>query len=460
MNRLTKALNRILVEKKLEAALKRSLVLADFKTVKKKFLDQNASKDEVETYLTHFKRMRDQNRIKENTQKDIDFWGKKSWTEFKEFVDGLKQKTSKTKQKKFKKLEGAELVTQNDEWGVFKIYTKYAAVQYGSGTKWCITQEDEPHWREYSKNNSFYFILSKTRGQEDPFYKIAVQVPRNNNNETFWDARDDKWDDLPDLIQNTLPKFDYVSFENRDFAVLIKDIKENGLTDDSKEAIGDYTGNLPVAYFPEENFLVFEKYDNIDEFIKFSNNDTLKWNLKILSGDEFLEVNQGMDKYDIEHTLDDLKKKHGDLFEKLREKLKEDPQYKDFCEDNDYQNDAYDTNVIAEFIDWDNGDLKLAFDIALSDATRSATEGHLYKTIEKQLKNVWCILMKTSMWEPIYVGAHLNSEELGSIDADGEYSQNEIDDLGVKEFDYEYPDRDEILHMLVEYSLGEYYLNN
>ena len=104
--------------------------------------------------------------------------------------------------------------------------------------------------------------------------------------------------------------------------------------------------------------------------------------------------------------------------------------------------------------------MKLAFDIALSDATRSATEGHLYKTIEKQLKNVWCILMKTSMWEPIYVGAHLNSEELGSIDADGEYSQNEIDDLGVKEFDYEYPDRDEILHMLVEYSLGEYYLNN
>ena len=211
MTRLTKALNKILVARKLEAALKRSLVLADFKTVKKKFLDQGASEDDVNTYLTHFKRMRDQNRIKDNTQKNIDFWGKKSWEEFKEFVEGLKQKTSKTKQKKFKKLEGAELVTQNDEWGIFKIYTKSAAVQYGSGTKWCITQEDEPHWREYSKNNSFYFILSKTRGQEDPFYKIAVQVQRANKDKTFWDATDQKWgdvEDLPEDVQNTLPKFE------------------------------------------------------------------------------------------------------------------------------------------------------------------------------------------------------------------------------------------------------------
>ena len=181
-------------------------ILADFKTVKKKFAtDQNIEVDLVDTYLDEFKELRNRNKIKDHDEKNIDFWGKKSWEEFKEFVDTLKTEKTKTEEKKLQKQEGAELIAENKDWSVYKITTHKAAMQYGFGTKWCITQSDGYFWNKYIKRSDFYFLISKTKPESDKFYKIALQVRRYN---IYWDAKDKAHNILPSAIKSKLPKFD------------------------------------------------------------------------------------------------------------------------------------------------------------------------------------------------------------------------------------------------------------
>ena len=112
-----------------------NIVVADFKSVKKKFLKQEIEEEEIDEYIDLFKKLKDGNRITKVEEKNIDNWGKKSFEEFKEFLDELKETKSKTQLKKLKKMQGAELVAENDDWYVYKMTEKDAVDFYGSGTQ-------------------------------------------------------------------------------------------------------------------------------------------------------------------------------------------------------------------------------------------------------------------------------------------------------------------------------------
>jgi len=161
-------------------ALFKLVVESDFKTVKIKFLGKGADEAEVEKYIEDFKKLKDGNRIKKVNEKNIDYWGKQPFKDFTRFINDLKETKSKTQEKKLKKMEGAELRGENDLWSVYKITTHKASCFYGSYTKWCTTEEDSKHWEPYQKENDFYYFLSKTKDNEDPLYKIDMNI----NNKT------------------------------------------------------------------------------------------------------------------------------------------------------------------------------------------------------------------------------------------------------------------------------------
>jgi hypothetical protein len=158
----------------------------DFKTSAKRFQDQGAEKAEVDQVLALFKELKP--KIKDNTQKDIDRW--KSWDEFKTFVNDLKGVKSKGQEKKEKKEAGAKLVVEDKYWKVYHITSHDAAMLYGSGTKWCITQSGGGYWKDYSSHSEFYFYISKRLSPKSPFYKIALQHDLNDDSYQFWDAGD------------------------------------------------------------------------------------------------------------------------------------------------------------------------------------------------------------------------------------------------------------------------------
>ena len=180
------------------------VILADFKTSEKRFVKQGADEAEVKQYLAMFKEMK--NKIQDAEQKDIDRWA--DWEEFKTFVDQLKEQKSKSEMKKLQKMEGAQLVAENDDWRVYLITTHEAAKIYGSNTKWCITQQSPLYWNKYSRFSNFYFLISKTREPEDNWAKIALQVERNGK-KTYWDAPDHRYDKkVPKDIAASFPEFE------------------------------------------------------------------------------------------------------------------------------------------------------------------------------------------------------------------------------------------------------------
>lgn len=157
----------------------------DFKTSAKRFADQGADASEVQNYISDFKQMKP--KIKDASQKDIDKW--KQWAEFKAFVDELKTTKTKGQEKKEKKLTGAKLVAEDKYWRVYEITTHDAAMMYGSGTKWCITQADCHYWDQYVAEGDFYFYISKRLPPSSPFYKIAMLVG-DDGRKSYWDAKD------------------------------------------------------------------------------------------------------------------------------------------------------------------------------------------------------------------------------------------------------------------------------
>lgn len=198
------------------------VIVADFKTVQKKFEQQGIEKDTVKKYLDLFKSLRDGHKLKPN-EKDIETWGKKQFEEFQSFLDDKAEE--KKHVRKLKEIEGATLVTENEDWLVYNITSYEAAKKYGDETHWCITQEH--HWKSLSQRNNFYYIISKNLDSQSPWFKIAVQVERNGKI-VFWDASDKSYT-LADVKSEKLniPKFEMKPKDSSslsDIEVLFEDI--------------------------------------------------------------------------------------------------------------------------------------------------------------------------------------------------------------------------------------------
>ena len=99
---------------------------------------------------------------------------------------------SRTKEKRSIKETGSAKVYEDADQVVIRPDTKAAVQQYGSGTKWCITQAKKSHYETYSSSNVvFYFVISKS----DPGSKIAISIQRGLKNEILktelFDATDE-----------------------------------------------------------------------------------------------------------------------------------------------------------------------------------------------------------------------------------------------------------------------------
>jgi hypothetical protein len=130
----------------------------------------------------------------------------------KELEDAIKDlPESKTKEKARVKSEGAKKLWENDTHALFRIETRDACVQYGKGTKWCITMKAHNYWESYkSGNNVFYFLIDKRQTEpekesqtfsdvtvrdRDQYSKIAWAVRRSMEDNsiedvTIFDSRD------------------------------------------------------------------------------------------------------------------------------------------------------------------------------------------------------------------------------------------------------------------------------
>jgi hypothetical protein len=199
-----------------------TLIHADFKTAKKKFLDANIPVTTIDEVLKRFKKLRDQHRIEKDNEKNIDYWSTKQFEELVDFVTDLESTPSKTKLRKapwkMATPDGATKVAENDSWVVYKINDFEASEKLGT-RNWCISR-DVGHYQSETAGMTFYFLLSKTRSYDeeskeeksghifykDDWHRIALQVTHAGK-KTFWDANDDSHMNVPDEVISSVPSF-------------------------------------------------------------------------------------------------------------------------------------------------------------------------------------------------------------------------------------------------------------
>ena len=114
--------------------------------------------------------------------------------------DAMSRKQTEDKAKK-----GAEKLFEDDRWLVVKPHTLESSCYYGAGTKWCTTEKDSDHFKDYTAKGPLYYIIDKSR-QLGRFYKIALHVTWDGQEE-FYDEKDKLLEkDVLDAIKNLLPK--------------------------------------------------------------------------------------------------------------------------------------------------------------------------------------------------------------------------------------------------------------
>lgn len=170
----------------------------DFKSAVKKFVSQGFSKEEVDSYVSKFKKLKDLSRIPDAKQKDINFWAKGSFDAFTKFVSSLEAEKSLSQKKRESKTEGATIVAENSDWVVYRITTHSACMAYGAGTRWCVTSMDQSSFEKNVSGNDLYFIISKTR-RKDHWNKIGVTVGRDGS-VMYYDEFDDEYESLPQKL--------------------------------------------------------------------------------------------------------------------------------------------------------------------------------------------------------------------------------------------------------------------
>ena len=52
--------------------------------------------------------------------------------------------------------------------------THLAACSFGSGTRWCVTSQEVPHYENYINFNAvIYYLIDKTLPSHNQLYKVA-----------------------------------------------------------------------------------------------------------------------------------------------------------------------------------------------------------------------------------------------------------------------------------------------
>lgn len=88
-----------------------------------------------------------------------------------------------------KKVEGGNIVYEDDRFFVVNPLTHQSSCYYGKGTKWCTASESDSHFTKYNEDGKLFYIIDKRLKTDDPYYKVAL-LYKFDKGKSWWDAKD------------------------------------------------------------------------------------------------------------------------------------------------------------------------------------------------------------------------------------------------------------------------------
>jgi len=201
-----------------------------------------------------------------------------------------------------KDLKGTgELVYDGPKLYVIAPRNYEGSCKWGAGAKWCIAQTStNNHWNSYTKNNLFYFCISKTLPSSDNNYKIAIEKSMKNNSNTYWDVpdRSSKTPQNPDITPEVLDIIDK-------HAVKAKKYVLKKLAEDMVSGV-----KSTLSY---DNIMKVKELLNDSQLYKILSNNIMMFNERGYSHDKFNLFDYASKKFGAEDTLKLLKTNYDDF---------------------------------------------------------------------------------------------------------------------------------------------------
>jgi hypothetical protein len=146
--------------------------------------------------------------------KDLNSWN--DWEKLMSDIDTAKAAALQAKrEKEFQRQaskqakQESDVIYDDDEFMVIRPMSEHASCYFGRGTKWCISATDsQNYYNSYTEQGKvFYFVMDKTRSNDDPLKKVAWVGDYNGEFHEFFDAPDNSigYDMAAGQIEETNP---------------------------------------------------------------------------------------------------------------------------------------------------------------------------------------------------------------------------------------------------------------
>ena len=157
--------------------------------VPQKFLDWVGKHFESINFQTNFQSLVQYLREFEKISSNLPSTDINSYKNITELYNALHEYANRTR-RNFKKVEGGNVVYEDDRFFIVNPLTHDSSCYYGKGTKWCTAADSDHQFNQYNQDGKLFYILDKTLPTNDPLYKVAL-LKKFNGDTTFYDAQDE-----------------------------------------------------------------------------------------------------------------------------------------------------------------------------------------------------------------------------------------------------------------------------
>ena len=153
----------------------------DYKTTAVKFVASGIDKAQVDVYINKFKELSNKQKLA-GDEKNIDFWSKKAFSEFSDFVDKKEKEVADVAKKKAEKKDPGESIDitspqqRSAGWKIIIPLDKAASVFYGNldcMADWCVAKREHDYFNKYFYSSGITLIFCLNDKKE----KWAIAIP-------------------------------------------------------------------------------------------------------------------------------------------------------------------------------------------------------------------------------------------------------------------------------------------
>ena len=142
---------------------------------------------DFENNFISFNRTLDEFEKLSNNLPKTDLYQYGSLSEVASEIENYKNK----ERRNFEKVEGGNLIYNDDRFYIVNPLTYEASCYYGKGTKWCTAASTDSHFKTYNQDGKLFYIIDKTLPTSNKNYKVAI-LKKFDGDISYWNAIDDK----------------------------------------------------------------------------------------------------------------------------------------------------------------------------------------------------------------------------------------------------------------------------